>query len=226
MGFNYSKSNLRLIATAMALPLVTLGVFATNTHQFSPWLAHGPIQAGHKSIECIDCHQPGDGTTRQQTQANLFFALGLRENSVEFGYRPVTSQECLHCHERPNDRHPIYRFNEPRFSKARNEISANTCFGCHSEHQNRRVSSTATFCSNCHQELQLKDDPLDQSHATLVEYNEWESCLGCHDFHGNHTHEPQLLVENAFDTGLIQDYLVDGPDPYGESKVFKAVSND
>jgi len=152
--------------------------------------------------------------------------LGNRRAPVNFGYQKVTSEQCLSCHERPNERHPIYRFNEPRFTKIRQTLAVNSCLGCHSEHQNSRVSVSPTACSHCHDDLTLKNEPLDIAHEQLVTTQAWESCLGCHDFHGNHQHKPQTLVSNAFETELIKAYFVNGPSPYGDAKHYKAKSDD
>src|SRR6187401_720798 len=81
-------------------------------------LASGPMNTGHEALECRSCHLPAPGTMRQQIQANFKYLLGRRESEADFGYRPVSNDTCIDCHDRPNDRHPVSRFLEPRFDEA------------------------------------------------------------------------------------------------------------
>lgn len=185
-------------------------------------LAHGPIQADHAALGCSDCHVAPRATFRQQIQANVRFAVGLRAEPVNFGYQPVSSATCLTCHERPNERHPIYRFREARFQEAQEVVDATTCLGCHTEHSSHRSFAQIDFCMGCHSDLELKTDPLDIPHVTLIADKNWDSCLGCHDFHGNHRHEVPKIVEAAFDADDIRAYLETGPSPYGTDKLFEA----
>src|SRR5262249_16756851 len=76
-------------------------------------------------------------------------------------------------------------------SKARAELGVESCVSCHREHKGVRATMIPTACATCHQNLELKLDPLDVSHRKLVARKEWTSCLGCHDFHGNHNREIQ-----------------------------------
>ena len=222
----FSKSQLRNAAFVFALPAVAIGALSIATNNFSEVVAHGQIQQGHSEVDCSGCHTDGPGTVRQQIQANVSYILGKRTSNVNFGYQPVTSDQCLSCHERPNERHPIYRFNEPRFADVRQNLEVNSCLGCHSEHEDARVSVNDSICSHCHDDLALKNDPIDVKHSQLVKEESWSSCLGCHDFHGNHLHDPQKSVADAFHVDAIQSYFKNGPDPYGSSKIFEAKSND
>lgn len=122
----------------------------------------------------------------------------MRDTGVDFGYGAVTSKACFQCHERPNERHPIFRFHEPRFEKAVAQVEATSCLGCHGEHTTHRTTADLTFCQACHEDLVLKTDPLDVDHATLIADRRWETCLGCHDFHGNHRQKAPDAVEAAF----------------------------
>ncbi len=221
-----NKSRLRYVALLLMIPAAVLGATTLFTPNFNSIVAHGPIQLGHSELACADCHWDSTGTVRQQVQANVAFALGNRATAVDFGYQVVTSAQCLHCHERPNERHPIYRFNEPRFAEVRQDINANSCLGCHTEHQDARVSVTNTVCSHCHQDLKLSNDPLDIAHEQLVEDKHWDTCLGCHDFHGNHAHKAQSHVSEAFNVGVIRSYFKNGDNPYGSEKHYKAKTND
>lgn len=182
----------------------------------------GPANTGHSALGCVDCHESADGTPRQQIQANLRHLLGLRETAVDFQHEDVTSQDCLACHARPNDNHPIFRFNEPRFAEARAAIGANDCISCHLEHQGQRVTIEPTYCINCHQDLTLKNDPLDIPHDALVETNQWESCLGCHDFHGNHLRDVPTTFDARLPEAKILDYFAGGESPYAAEKITPA----
>ncbi|PKM37694.1 MAG: hypothetical protein CVV06_04420 [Gammaproteobacteria bacterium HGW-Gammaproteobacteria-10] len=126
------------------------------------------------------------GSPCQQIQANIRFVLGRRETTAAFIHSAVGNEQCLRCHERPNDRHPVYRFLEPRFAKAREKISPQSCVSCHNEHRGRRVTfGRIDYCRYCHEKTELRKAPLDISHADLITLKQWDTCLGCHDFHGN-----------------------------------------
>lgn len=142
---------------------------------------------------------------------------------VDFGRQDVSNENCLNCHERPNDRHPVYRFLEPRFVKAREDLSPHLCVSCHTEHKGQRVTlSDIGYCASCHQDTKIKKDPLDVPHDQLIARNEWESCLGCHDFHGNHQMVPTNKVEQIIAAEKIHTYFQGGPSPYGNDRYHKA----
>lgn len=214
------------MAVILSLPLCTVGALAVSSNHLSNLVAHGPIQQGHSGIDCMDCHKPSVGTVRQQLQAKLAYTLNKRTNPVDFGYQPVISKFCLECHQRPNERHPVYRFNEPRFSNARNDLHANSCLGCHSEHRYQRVSVDINFCSHCHEKLSIKNDPIDIPHSSLASDAAWDTCLGCHDFHGNHEHKPETIVSKRISHSRIQTYFADGEDPYGTTRIYNAITNE
>jgi hypothetical protein len=183
----------------------------------------GPMNSGHENFKCKSCHKPAPGTIRQQLQASLNHWLGRRATPVDFGYRDVGNEICLACHERPNDRHPVYRFLEPRFSKAREKLEPQFCISCHLEHQGRRVTLTATtYCATCHEETRLKKDPINIPHAQLIEADRWEACLGCHDFHGNHIMKTKTIVEEIWSPEKIRTYFEGGDSPYPKALHQKA----
>lgn len=213
---------LRWLALFVMMPVAALGAVVLTVPNVKEVVSAGPIQHGHADISCSGCHKESPGTIRQQAQANVRYVLGLRQGPVDFGYAAVTSGVCLDCHERPNERHPIYRFNEPRFVEALASVQANSCLGCHTEHTEERAFVEPTFCVACHEDLTLKSDPIDVPHATLIADDRWETCLGCHDFHGNHAVRPQLVLDEAYDVEGIASYLADGPSPYGEGKIYEA----
>jgi len=135
------------------------------------------------------------------------YVLGLRETPVDFGYAAVQSGQCLTCHARPNERHPIYRFREPRFADAVQKVEARSCLGCHSEHRPEILTAKSTLCQACHEDLVVKNDPVDVLHVTLVGQDNWSSCLGCHDFHGNHALKPPSQTTAALPEAVIWAYF-------------------
>ena len=175
----------------------------------------GPLMTGHSELECEACHIPAPGSTRQQLQAIAKSTLRWQAAQTDLGARKVGTKECIACHERPDDRHPVFRFAEPRFTEAREALGVVACTTCHPDHRDRRVSAQATVCRHCHGELKMKEDPLDVSHEELVAAKRWASCLTCHDFHGNHAHNPPTTAAKAFSVDAVERYLSGGESPYG-----------
>jgi len=169
------------------------------------------MNTGHHSLACSQCHMPSPGSVRQQLQGKMQSLVG-KGFFVDFGAGPVTRDTCLSCHRRPKDRHPVFRFLEPRFAEARSTIGAHQCVGCHQEHLGRRVTVSLTFCQTCHNELQLAEDPILPTHENLIQNSRWASCLGCHDFHGNHEFE---TPSTPFSEAALKAYFSGGPSPYG-----------
>ena len=178
------------------------------------FLAPGRMNRGHENLACESCHQPAPGTIRQQLQANARYLLGLRSSAVDFGDRNVVNDDCLACHERPFDRHPVSRFIEPRFEDARKAIAPQFCESCHREHSGVRVTASIDYCSECHRDIDLKKEPLDVPHSLLAKQNSWDTCLGCHDFHGNHTASPAQKLSEAVTPQHITAYFDGGPSHY------------
>lgn len=217
-----TPDKIRRMALFLLLPVGALAIASMSISSVKTSLAHGPIQAGHQGLECQQCHIAPDATWRQQIQANVKYVLGSRPDPVDFGYHEAASDTCLGCHERPNERHPIYRFREARFQHDEMTIDATTCLNCHSEHTDARAFVQVDFCKSCHGDLVLKNDPLDISHVSLIENEQWATCLGCHDFHGNHTYDVPTRVDDAFSVESIRDYLGSGSSPYGTEIIYEA----
>lgn len=186
------------------------------------WHARGTPNPGHEDLACTDCHAPAEGTLRQQLQANIRDFVGLREGTVTFGFEDVTNENCQACHDRPNDRHPTFRFLESRFVDARAAIAPQVCESCHLEHQGERVTIGGTYCVYCHTDLDLRDDPIEIPHAELVANEDWESCLQCHDYHGNHIMETPKMEEDMISQQVIEQYFKDGPSPYSDRRLYDA----
>lgn len=187
------------------------------------WHALGPMTQGHESLRCETCHKPAPGTARQQLQALVRHGLGWRGTPADFGSRDVGNEICLECHDRPNDRHPVFRFSEPRFAKARASLAPQFCVSCHLEHRGRRVTlETTAYCEVCHRETRLNKDPLDIPHRDLIAEKRWSTCLGCHDFHGNHVMKTPLRVVELIAEDKIKAYFAGGLSPYSERKKYPA----
>ena len=145
--------------------------------------------------------------------------FGARNHTVSFGTLDVDTKKCQGCHDRPNDRHPVHRFKEPRFADARKAINPTECESCHLEHSGMRMTRTETgFCINCHEDLEIKDDPIDVPHVELIANSEWTTCLQCHDFHGNHKMETPEAMKDTIAMTAIKAYIEGGKDPYSDLK--------
>lgn len=180
-------------------------------------LAPGPMNSGHGGLACESCHRPAPGTTRQQLQAIARDWLRRGTSDVDLGFRAVGNEECQHCHDRPDDRHPVYRFLEPRFARARAALHPEQCVSCHREHAGVRVTlADGTYCRHCHADLEVEGDPLDVSHFELARTQRWDTCLGCHDYHGNHRLEAPVRLDSAIRPDAIETYLRGGASPYPE----------
>ena len=193
---------------------------------FSPlaesFLPAGPMLLGHETLRCQACHKDERGTLRQRIQANVQYLFNRRASSVALGYRPVSNSQCIHCHNRPNDRHPVYRFMEPKYREVRQLIGAHECVSCHREHNSNRVSASIDFCRHCHDELKLSNDPVDTSHEELIRNKRWSTCLSCHDFHGNHRMKvPSRMARRIVDEKL-EAYLKRGQQAYPGEIIYKA----
>ncbi len=189
------------------------------------YLALGHMNTGHENLACADCHSDSKGNTFQQLNANAKYLFGQRKESVNFGSDDVDNKKCLNCHKRPNDRHPVHRFKEPRFVDARKNLGAENCESCHSEHKDQRiVLANLAYCQECHSDTELSEDPLDVPHTTLIANNEWKTCLQCHDFHGNHVMTTPHLMKDTIPFSAIEAYARGGEDPYSEEKEYVAES--
>ncbi|MFM1877336.1 MAG: hypothetical protein RLZZ241_202, partial [Bacteroidota bacterium] len=212
------------IAAGMVLAFFLFQFFRAPAQEI--YLAKGPMNTGHANLKCADCHKEASGTSRQQLQYNAKVFLTLSDaDYVYFGNLPVTPNECLACHNRPNDNHPTHRFMEPRFADARKAIHPESCISCHQEHHGKRITITPMdYCMNCHRDIEIKNDPLDPSHASLIEQEQWSTCLQCHDFHGNHIFEVPTQFSDTIPIKALLDYADGKEDPYGELKEYIADS--
>lgn len=211
---------IRRAAYAFGILVVLAGLALVIIPQSSRFAAKGPANTGHDKLACTDCHKEASGTLRQQLQAKVGFHLGLRETDPTFGHDKVGNETCVNCHARDQDAHPAHRFLEPRFKEAREQLGAESCANCHREHKGVRVTMAPTSCATCHQDLAMKSDPLDVPHRELIAKGQWNTCLGCHDYHGNHKRLTQTKLQDAYATKAIIDYLAGGTSPYGNDLKF------
>ncbi len=208
----------RLAYAAAAVVVLALFPFLTGLSD-EVHLAIGPATPGHETLACTGCHAQAPGSVRQQLQANVRYLLGNRSQPAAFVYHKVTTKTCESCHSMEKATHAPYMFLEPRYQSVRDTLGPHECVNCHVEHNARRVSLGDTlFCKSCHETLAMKIDPLDVSHAELVKTERWESCAGCHDYHGNHTFKSQIRLANRFPTTTVEEYFQNGPSPYGQRK--------
>lgn len=184
--------------------------------------AAGPANTGHEALACTQCHTPADGTVRQQLQANARYLAGLRGSGADFVHKPVGNVDCVSCHTNEDDKHAPHRFNEPRFEQARAELAPQYCVSCHSEHQGGRVTVEGTFCGSCHQDMEIREDPITPSHASLASEKKWGTCLSCHDYHGNHIRTTPTRLEGGIEEAAVRAYLRGGSAIYGNQLRFPA----
>lgn len=182
----------------------------------------GSMTHGHEGMACEECHRPAAGSMRQQLQAKASYLLDFRSTDADFITAAPTDSECQDCHVRANDRHPVYRFLEPRFAEARNAIHPESCMSCHTEHRGERLNVSrvgADYCQHCHAETVVNNDPLEVSHTDLISQQRWASCLQCHDFHGTHEYTLPTSIRDTISRVSLMDYLKDGASVYGTKSV-------
>ena len=220
---NKKKPNKRRIISFISAFIVSaITMVALALPENESLLSPGPMNPGHEKLNCEECHLEAEGSSRQQIQANLQYLLGNRDNTVAVGHAAVSNDDCLACHRRPKDNHPVFRFNEPRFSKARKALAPQNCNSCHREHRGQRVSMEISSCKTCHKKLELKKEPLKISHKQLIKEKRWKTCLGCHDFHGNHKMKTETDLEEMLTSDQIEAYFNDSKSPYSDERKYKA----
>ncbi len=218
LGGRLSGRSRHRIAYAVGALASATCIWMLLSSDYERWRSPGPANAGHESLACSECHREAKGSVRQQLQTNVRWMLGLAKEQADFGLIAVSSEDCAACHQRPSDRHPIYRFVEPRFAKVRDAIAPQRCTSCHREHTGRRVTIQNGFCKHCHAGLSIPNDPAEPTHEGIVQAEAWTTCLRCHDFHGNHDGEaPKHLIE-AVSVAEIDRYLSGGASPYATRK--------
>jgi hypothetical protein len=204
-----------IVSLMLSLWFILYFLSPKNEHLLSP----GGSDSCHSSMACIECHEPAEGSTRQQIQANIKHWLGQRKSGADLVTATIDNDDCLACHESANEVHSTHRFMEPRFAEARAELGPHECRSCHSEHTGKRVEVRGNFCFHCHDTLEIVNDPVVPSHAELIQQERYDTCLQCHDYHRNHLHEPPNKLTDALRLERIQAYL-DGhaETPYGDKR--------
>lgn len=209
------------ICTGLLCTVVSYTVLSMPSNE--DLLTLGPANTGHEDLQCVDCHTKAPGSLFQQVQANFMVLIGSRVNEVDFGHEDVDTKKCQGCHDRPNDRHPVYRFEETRFAEATEKLDARECETCHQEHKGMRVTlpvDQATYCMNCHEDLKVNDDPLDISHEQLIKEEKWATCLQCHDFHGNHFMHTVEEMKDTIPLETLKAYFEGENSPYSDTKKY------
>lgn len=183
------------------------------------WHEAGPSNVGHTKTDCNECHTPAAGNFVGQAFYSVMHGVGLSETAAYFIYAPAGNEQCLACHENPDDRHPVADFLEPEFEAAREAMRVQFCVSCHQEHLGVRASVDRRVCQHCHTETEVEDDPVDVPHTKLISDERWETCLGCHDFHGNHERTVPQMMSEVLSEEQIQQYLDGGESPYGHRQL-------
>ena len=180
------------------------------------WHAKGPFNTGHTKLECGDCHTSAPGNIAGQALRNIMHAVGMSDSGTYFIYSPSGNEQCLACHTDPDNVHPVEEFLEPEFAKVREARGVQFCTGCHQQHLGVRVSaSPLVVCQDCHDDMVLDDDPVDIPHTRLISDGRWDTCMGCHDHHGNHEREVPTMMSGILTEEQIQQYFDGGKSPYG-----------
>lgn len=192
---------------------------------FEHWNQPGPFNPGHEDLACNECHLKAKSSVRQQLQVNVQYWLGQRKAETDFYFHKIDNGHCIACHNMDKDLHSSYRFNEPRFNEVREKIHPELCVSCHKEHVGQRISQfKISDCQFCHKELKLKNDPITVPHGELIERKDWQTCLGCHDYHGNHDMVLEKTVGRAIKQEQLLDYFRVAESPYAGSLITKAKS--
>lgn len=216
------RSKRRLVGFRIGVFASVMLVVVLSLPENNWMVSAGPMNTGHENLKCEECHQTAPGTIRQQLQANARFLIGLRTTSADIKTKPVGNSDCIACHQRPKDNHPVFRFFEPRFKKARQKLQPQYCNSCHKEHSGKRVTMDAESCIVCHEKLTLKKDILDVSHKIIIKRKRWDTCMGCHDFHGNHKMKIKTKILQIYPSYRIAAYFDGADTPYSKDKHFTA----
>jgi len=149
----------------------------------------GPLTAGHHQIGlvCSACHKDplSDGEVFQKA--------------------------CTNCHgddrKKPFDSHPRTKFTDPRNADTLENINAQQCISCHTEHQPDMTNANGLtqpvdFCVHCHSDIG-DDRP---SHKGM-EFNTCNSS-GCHNFHNNRSLYTDFLVKHLNEPDLLSKQLL------------------
>ncbi len=201
---------------AVGLAVFLVAAVANQDEILSP----GPVNPGHEAVDCTSCHLPATGSHRQQIQANLQKFMAGENTDAPFHSEPVDNSACEDCHDRKmEDRHPAFRFKEPRFKEARASVAPQYCVSCHQEHTGKRVANGGDFCGSCHREFEEGQKIKGPDHQALADQERFDTCLKCHDFHGNHRYKVPQELQDAFSKEAVLYYLDDGPSPFGDDKI-------
>lgn len=219
------KRRRQWIGFGVGIFLTTVTYIVLSVPSNEQFLSKGPVNTGHQDLHCESCHTPAKGNIFQQLQANIMYSVGMRKSEADFGTSNVDNKKCLDCHDRENDRHPLHRFTEPRFVQARKDLGVTYCESCHLEHNGVRLTQVDIgYCKSCHEDTEMKEDPLEISHKQLIAQGQWNTCLQCHDFHGNHIHHVAESLNDTIPIKVVQEYFDGGKSPYSDKKKFKPLT--
>ncbi|NET33694.1 MAG: cytochrome c3 family protein [Cyanothece sp. SIO1E1] len=116
--------------------------------------------------------------------------------SCHEGFKPVTNETCLRCHEAEmaTDAHGRKKFLDPRWAGDLQKLEILTCTTCHNEHVHmfdRGVHLQPDLCMTCHEGIVTGDL---KSHDGFTRDGCWTA--GCHNFHDHGSISTGFLRQN------------------------------
>jgi len=182
------------------------------------WFAYSLLESDDKTI-----FMPG-----QLTDGHHQIGVACSScHSDSFSDKEAIQEACTSCHgddrQKPFDSHPRGKFTGPRNADTLENINAQLCVTCHTEHQPEMtgpngLTQPSDFCIHCHEDIG-EERP---SHKEM-EFNTCNSS-GCHNFHNNrsiytdflikHRNEPDVLEKRTLperEFGSILGELADYP---------------
>ena len=117
-------------------------------------------------------------------------------NSCHEGFKPVSNENCLRCHEAEmaEDAHGRKKFRDPRWAEDLEKLEVLTCTTCHNEHVHmfdRGVHLQPDLCMICHEGIITGDL---NSHDGFTPDGCWTA--GCHNFHDHGSISTGFLRQN------------------------------
>ena len=83
--------------------------------------------------------------------------------------------------------------------------------------------SPSNYCRSCHENTEIKDDRWILSIRIYSEMENGNTCLQCHDFHGNHIYEVPQKMKDTIPLLEVQNYLKGEKVIYSTRKHHKAL---
>lgn len=155
----------------------------------------GPLSNGHYQLteKCEICHTD---------------AFGGEKETAE-----VLQAACIKCHgddrKKPQDSHPLTKFEDPRNADRLEKINALMCVSCHTEHRQEitlkdGLTQPLDVCFNCHEDI-AEDRP---THKDMP----FDTCKdsGCHNYHNNRALYTKFLLKHQDKPATLEKTIVPG----------------